>query len=90
MMKEKLQMFLLTIIFIGIGYLWYYTYTYIKTIEMVYNDGVTEITYTIAPKFTKLIVRDNGDSSYVFYNDNRKSLIIIKMEKLKYVKFIEE
>ena len=81
-------MYIVFVLLAIIGYWWYYTYTYVVTMEMVYRDGVTEKSYTIAPRFTRLIVTNDKDSSYVFYDENGKSVVAIESKEVKNLEFI--
>lgn len=81
-------MYIVFVLLAMIGYWWYYTYTYVVIMEMVYRDGVTETSYTIAPRFTRLIITNDKDSSYVFYDENGKSVVAIKSEEVKNLEFI--
>lgn len=87
-MKNNIQMFLFGAFLLALGYWWYYTYTHVVTMEMVYRDGVTEKSYSIAPRFTRLIVTNDKDSSYVFYDENGKSVVAIESKEVKNLEFI--
>lgn len=73
-----------------IGYWWYYTYTYVRVIKMVHRNGILETDYTIAPKFTRLIITNDKDSSYVFYDEKRKSVVAIPMDEVKNLEFYKK
>ena len=87
-MKKNIGYILFGFLLLMIGYWWIYTYNSIRTIKMVYRNGVTETSYTIAPKYTKMIIINHTDTSYVFYDVNRKFVVVIGIDKTKNLEFI--
>ena len=86
-MKKNFWNILFIVLLSALGYYWYYVYTNVRTLKMVYMDGVTEKSYIIAPKYTKLIVRNDIDSAYIFYNKDRESVVIVEIKDLNKLEF---
>lgn len=77
-MKKHFLTILYFIVALSLGYWWYYTFTYTPTVTLIYiNDGITE-THKIAFDLTTLIIKNEEDSSYVFYNKKGEPVIIVE------------
>lgn len=87
-MKKNIRYLLFGFFMLLFAYWWYHTYTHVRTIEMVHRNGLTETSYTIAPRYTKMIITNDIDTSYVFYNKNGKSVVVIGVDEIKNLEFI--
>ena len=88
-MRKHLWTIIFGIVLLAIGYWWYFTFTYVPTATLIYNNNGVEETYIIAYPLTSLIVKNEVDSAYIFYDKNGKSLIIVNdidWNKLKIIK----
>ena len=88
-MKNNILTIIVIAILTTIGYWWYYTFTYVHTATLIFDNNGTEEIYEIGYRLTTLVVKNEQDSSYIFYDKNGKSLIIVNdvdWSKLKIIK----
>jgi len=88
-MRKNIWNVVLGIVLVAMGYWWYYTFTYVHTATLIFDNNGTEEIYEIGYRLTTLVVKNEQDSSYIFYDKNGKSLIIVNdvdWSKLKIIK----
>jgi len=88
-MKKHIWKIILGILIVAMGCWWYYSFTHIPTATLIYKNNEVEELYEIAYSLTTLVVKNEEDSAYIFYDKNGNSLIIVNdvdWNKLKIIK----
>lgn len=86
MFKNKKNIILYFFTLITVGLFWWFTFTKTYTYKLSHhnNYGTIDTTYHVSFYNKKII---NGDTLFLYYDDNKKLTLIIKKDSLKYYKF---
>lgn len=84
---KYLKLLITTLVFLGVGYWWYYTYTTKQLYELTLTHEGDTIKHIVVLEYTKQVITNNRDTSYIFYNKDNSGVIGIKKENIKNTTF---